>query len=79
MRVTPLNHVWERRRVNVLALTAAAALCGLLSGAVCAPHAGAQSADTLMPEASTAKAKQNLDQLITALGGPTYTDIRDSD
>ena len=29
-------------------------------------------------EASTAKAKKLLDQLITALGGPTYLDIRDS-
>ena len=32
-----------------------------------------------MPEASTAKAKQILQQLIDAFGGPTYLDIRDSD
>jgi len=32
-----------------------------------------------MPEASAAKGKQLLDQLITAMGGPTYLDIRDSD
>jgi hypothetical protein len=39
----------------------------------------AQNPDTLMPDASTAKAKQILQQLIDALGGPTYLDIRDSD
>jgi len=31
-----------------------------------------------MPEERTAKGKQVLDQLITALGGPTYLDIRES-
>lgn len=39
----------------------------------------AQNPDTLMPDASTAKGKQVLQQLIDALGGPTYLDIRDSD
>jgi hypothetical protein len=39
----------------------------------------AQNPDTLMPDASAAKAKQILQQLIDALGGPTYLDIRDSD
>jgi hypothetical protein len=38
----------------------------------------AQNPDTLMPDASTAKGKQILQQLIDALGGPTYLDIRDS-
>jgi hypothetical protein len=46
---------------------------------LCAGSASAQSADTLMPEASTAKAKQILQQLIDAFGGPTYLDIKDSD
>lgn len=44
-----------------------------------APGASPQNPDTLMPEASTAKAKQILQQLIDAFGGPTYQDIRDSD
>jgi hypothetical protein len=44
-----------------------------------ANSAVAQNPDTLLPEASTAKAKQILQQLIDALGGPTYMDIRDSD
>jgi hypothetical protein len=51
----------------------------LLAGAMLAPGASPQNPDTLMPEASTAKAKQILQQLIDALGGPTYLDIRDSD
>jgi hypothetical protein len=39
----------------------------------------AQNPDTLMPEQSTAKGKQILQQLIDGLGGPTYLDIKDSD
>jgi hypothetical protein len=59
---------------------AAAALCALLLAVPwLSPRAQAQNPDTLMPEASNAKGKQVLDQLITALGGPTYLDIRDSD
>jgi outer membrane lipoprotein-sorting protein len=38
----------------------------------------AQNPDSMMPEERTAKGKQILDQLITALGGPTYLDIRES-
>jgi hypothetical protein len=39
----------------------------------------AQNPDTLLPEQSTAKGKQILQQLIDGLGGPTYLDIKDSD
>src|SRR2546423_12010799 len=39
----------------------------------------AQNPDTLLPEESAAKGKQILDQLITALGGPGYLSIHDSD
>jgi hypothetical protein len=42
------------------------------------PHASAQRADTMMPEASVAKAKQLLSDLINALGGPGYTEVRES-
>jgi len=38
----------------------------------------AQNPDNMMPEERAAKGKQVLDQLITALGGPTYLDIRES-
>ena len=38
----------------------------------------AQNPENMMPEERTAKGKQVLDQLITALGGPTYLDIRES-
>ena len=51
----------------------------VLFAALFAPRVAAQNPDTLMPEASTAKAKQLLQQLIDAFGGPTYLDIRDSD
>jgi hypothetical protein len=42
------------------------------------PQALAQRADTMMPEASAAKAKQLLGDLINALGGPGYTEVRES-
>ena len=54
--------------VGCMALVAA-----LLSGAV-----RGQNPDNMMPEERAAKGKQVLDQLITALGGPTYLDIRES-
>jgi hypothetical protein len=40
--------------------------------------AGAQNPDTLLPEQSTAKAKQILQQLIDALGGARYLNVRES-
>ena len=42
------------------------------------PHALAQRADTMMPEASAAKAKQILSDLVNALGGPGYSEVRES-
>jgi len=39
----------------------------------------AQNPDNMMPEERAAKGKQILDQLITALGGPTYLDVRESE
>jgi hypothetical protein len=73
LRLSPLKYGW--RRATRLA---AAGAGGLLLAIMLVPHGRAQNPDSLMPEASTAKAKQLLDQLITALGGPTYLDIRDS-
>ena len=46
--------------------------------ALCPRLARAQNPDNMMPEERAAKGKQILDQLITALGGPTYLDIRES-
>jgi outer membrane lipoprotein-sorting protein len=43
-----------------------------------AQRAYAQNPDNMMPEEREAKGKLVLDQLITALGGPTYLDIRES-
>jgi outer membrane lipoprotein-sorting protein len=40
--------------------------------------ARAQNPNNMMPEEREAKGKQILDQLISALGGPTYLDIRES-
>jgi outer membrane lipoprotein-sorting protein len=54
-----------------------AALLALLT-ALCPALARAQNPDNMMPEERTAKGKQLLEQLITALGGPTYLDVRES-
>ena len=63
------------KKTNGFAL-AGALFAALFVGILSAP---AQNPDTLMPEASAAKGKQVLQQLIDAFGGPTYLDIRDSD
>lgn len=47
-------------------------------GALVIPLASAQRADTMMPEDSAAKGKQVLNDLINALGGPGYTEVRES-
>jgi outer membrane lipoprotein-sorting protein len=46
--------------------------------ALCSQLARGQNPDNMMPEERAAKGKQVLDQLISALGGPTYLDIRES-
>ena len=51
----------------------------VLVGVVGTPLARTQNPDTLMPEESAAKGKQILDQLIAAMGGPSYLNIRESD
>jgi hypothetical protein len=40
-------------------------------------RAAAQNPDTMLPEESTAKAREILGQLVDALGGPSYTEVRD--
>ena len=49
-----------------------------LLAALPAARVHAQNPDSMMPEERAAKGKQILDQLITALGGPTYLDIHES-
>jgi hypothetical protein len=66
-------------RVKFANTTVRCALAAVVFAVICAASPSAQNPDTLMPEASTAKAKQILQQLIDAFGGPTYLDIRDSD
>ena len=51
---------------------------GLLLGALAIASASAQRADTMLPEASAAKGKAILRDLINGLGGPGYTDVRES-
>jgi outer membrane lipoprotein-sorting protein len=43
------------------------------------PRGAAQNPDTLLPEQSAARAKQILQQLIDALGGARYLNVRESD
>ena len=61
--------------MSFLGQLAAAGACGLLW----CVSAAAQNPETLMPDASTAKAKQVLDDLVNAFGGPAYLEIRESD
>jgi hypothetical protein len=44
---------------------------------MCAPNATASSAQEMLPDESAAKAKQVLQQVIAALGGQAYLNVRD--
>lgn len=51
----------------------------ILLAALCfVPCSQAQNPDTMMPEQSEAKGKQILQSLINGLGGPGYTEVRES-
>jgi hypothetical protein len=45
--------------------------------ALAPPRASAQNPDTMLPEASAAKAREVLAQLVDALGGDSYSEIHD--
>jgi outer membrane lipoprotein-sorting protein len=62
---------------NIAAVRRVAVLLVLCAASI-APPASAQNPDTLMPEASEAKAKKILQDLINALGGPGYLEIHES-
>jgi outer membrane lipoprotein-sorting protein len=49
------------------------------AGALISPGISAQNPDTMMPEQSVAKGKQILADLINGLGGPGYTEVRESE
>ena len=51
----------------------------VFAAAFLVPSAGAQNADNMMPEQSEAKGKQILRDLIAGLGGPGYTEVRESE
>lgn len=55
------------------------AVCIFLVGFFLIPIASAQNPDTMMPEQSVAKGKQVLADLINGLGGPGYTEVRESE
>ncbi len=50
----------------------------LIAGALIVRSASSQRADMLMPEQSTAKGKQILSDLVNALGGAGYSQVRES-
>jgi hypothetical protein len=55
-------------------------IAAVLAGTVCfVPRARAQNPDTMMPEQSVAKGKEILHGLINGLGGPGYTEVRESE
>jgi hypothetical protein len=54
------------------------AVAVLAASAIFVSSASAQNPDTMMPEQSIAKGKQILAELINALGGPGYTEVRES-
>jgi outer membrane lipoprotein-sorting protein len=66
VRLRASNYLW-----TILAIA-------VVSVALPLQHLYAQNPDNMMPEERTAKGKQVLEGLITALGGPTYLDIRES-
>lgn len=55
------------------------AVAVLVASSLFGSRASAQNPDTMMPEASTAKGKQILSDLIAALGGAGYTEVRESE
>jgi len=71
LRIKPSQNVCK-----VAARFACAALIAFLS---VSPRAVAQNPDTMMPDASAAKAKQILAQMIEAFGGPAYLNAKQSE
>jgi outer membrane lipoprotein-sorting protein len=66
-------------RLKFAIRASAVALAFFLAGASVVARAAAQNPDTLLPEASAAKGKQILQDLIAALGAAAYMEIKESD
>jgi outer membrane lipoprotein-sorting protein len=66
-------------RVKFAIRASCTALAFFLAGSLFAARAFAQNPDTLLPEASAAKGKQILQDLIAALGAAAYMEIKESD
>ena len=66
-------------RINFARIIGVVFAAALLGGACFVPPAAAQNPDTMMPEQSEAKGKQILRDLINGLGGPGYTEVRESE
>jgi outer membrane lipoprotein-sorting protein len=66
-------------RLKVAMRVSGLALAVFLASAPFATRACAQNPETLMPEASAAKGKQILQDLIAALGAAAYMEIKESD
>jgi len=64
-------------RLSVLRFALRFILIASLFGFAFAMQVGAQNPDTMMPEASEAKGKQILQDLINGLGGPGYLEVKD--
>lgn len=62
-----------RLNLKILLAICLAAVCAAM-----APRAKAQEDEQMMPAESAAKAKELIQEAITALGGPTYLNVRDA-
>ena len=66
---------WARPAAVVLLLNGAYTAGPVTPVAIAAPPA--QNPDTMLPEQNVAKAREILSQLVDALGGPTYLEVRE--
>ena len=67
-------------RMKLGQLRWAIAVAGVLAvGVFLAPRVAAQNPDNMMPEQNEAKGKQIIRDLIAGLGGPGYTEVRESE
>ena len=67
-------------RIMLSQLTKKISLAAVLAAAACfIPRAAAQNPDTMMPEQSAAKGKEILRDLVNGLGGPGFSEVRETE